>query len=141
MFEMLTNNSLFELFTFSGQNDVIDDDRLIQLSETVGPLPKDMREKWPRYSLHFSPNGERLAVNPLASDQSQIGRAIWSKSSNPEPPESFPPLEHKFHEYKPTDINDMEATEIASLLRDIFQIDVVKRPSAAQLLGRSWFWT
>lgn len=141
MFEMLTNNSLFELFTFSGQNDVIDDDHLIQLSEIVGPLPKDMLAKWPRYSSYFGPRGERLAVRPLAFDKSQIGQAIWAQSSNLGPPASFPSLEYKFHKYKPSDINNMEATEIASLLRDILQIDALKRLSAAQLLGRSWFWT
>jgi non-specific serine/threonine protein kinase len=139
MFELLTDHSLFELFSFSRQQDVIDDDHLIQLLEIIDPLPEDMLAKWPRYSLYFSLDGERLNARPSDYDKSQVGRAIRSKPSNSGPPAPFPSLEDKFHEYKPSDMNDAESKEIISLLRDILQVNPLKRPSAAQLLRRPWF--
>lgn len=129
MFELLTDYPLFELFTFRRQKDAIDDDHLIQLSEIIGPLPKDMRAQWSRSGLYFGPDGERLATCPSSFDKS-------SDSGSPMP---FPSLEDKFHEYKPADINDAEVKEIVSLLRDILQIDPRKRPSASQLLKQPWF--
>lgn len=129
MFALVTDYPLFELFTFRRQKDAIDDDHLIQLWETLGPLPKDMRVQWSRSSRYFGPDGERLATCPPSFDNS-------SDSGSPTP---FPLLEDKFHEFKPDDINDAEAKEIVSLLRDILQIDPRKRPSASQLLKKPWF--
>jgi non-specific serine/threonine protein kinase len=140
MFGLLTNNVLFELFAFTGQRNTIDDDHLLQLSEISGPLPEDMLAKWSRRSLYFGPGGNRLNTSPFDFDDSPIGQAMRTRSkARLDPPAPLPSLEDKFHECRPSDIDATEAKEIASLLRDILCIDPLQRPSAAQLLRRSWF--
>ncbi|KAI3329013.1 serine/threonine-protein kinase SRPK3 [Xylariaceae sp. AK1471] len=143
MFELLTDYPLFEPCPFGRQKDVVDDEHLIELSEVVGTLPEDMLAKWPRYSAYFGPDGERLTVRPADFDESEMGRAIKKRaqSGDRKLPAPWATLEAKFSLYKANDIDDVEAKEIMSLLRDILQIDPLKRPSAAELLSRSWFST
>jgi serine/threonine protein kinase len=141
MFALLTDCPLFEVFGFGRSPDVINDDHLIELSEIIGPLPCHMRNAWSRYSLYFGPNRERLDARPSDFDDSEMGRTL--KAHRPAgglgPPTLFPSLEDKFFQYKPNDMNDEEARELASLLRNILQIEPSQRPSAAQLLEKQWF--
>jgi len=140
MFELLTDNVLFELFPFTSRRHIVDDDHLLQLSEVIGPLPVDMLAKWSRRSLYYEPDGTRLKTSPFEFDESPLGQATRKKSETSDgPPAPLPSLEDKFHEYKSSDIGATEATEIATLLRDILRVDPLQRPSAAELLGRSWF--
>ncbi|OIW30105.1 serine/threonine-protein kinase SRPK3 [Coniochaeta ligniaria NRRL 30616] len=140
MFGLLTDNVLFELFTFSGERNTIDDDHLLQLSEIIGPLPEDMLAKWPRRGLYFGSGGNRLNTSPFDFDDSPFGQAKRARSKGRrDPPVPLTSLEDKFHEYRLSDVDAAEANEIASLLRDILHIDPLQRPTAAQLLERPWF--
>jgi len=139
MFELLTDYTVFELFTFGRQRTIIDDEHLIQLSEVVGPLPEHMCAHWPRYSTYFGPGGERLAAQPFDLDESHIARTIRAAPGPRDPPKPCALLEDKFYQYRPDDIDDTEAKQIASLLRGILQIDPRMRPSVAELLEHPWF--
>lgn len=141
MFELITDAPLFELFSFGLQKDTIDDEHLIQLTEVIGPLPIDLQANWPRYSSYFGTDGERLSARPLDFDESKVGRSIKArpKPVDWEPPPPLGSMEARFQEVRPDDVGDAETEEIMALLREIFRIEPLERPSAAELLTRSWF--
>jgi hypothetical protein len=125
MFELLTHNVLFELFPFTSQRHVIDDDHLLQLSEVVEPLPVDMLAKWFRHSLYYGLDRNRLITGPFEFDESPFGQAMRKKSERKAgPPAPLPSLEDEFYECKSSDINATEAAKITTLLRDVLRIDL-----------------
>lgn len=140
MFQLLTELPLFEVFE-GLESRTIDDNHLIFLSEVIGPLPGTMLAKWPRYANYFGLGGERLHSQPLDFDKSDMGRRLQAYSTKEfmDPPKPEATMEDKFHRNKPRDIDYAEGRQIASLLRNILQIDPLKRPSAADLLLHPWF--
>lgn len=143
LFELITSpHSLFELLHVGLQRDVLDDEHLIQLNQVIGPLPKAMRAKWPRYSKYFSPDGKRSDVEPLDFDKARMAR-LEAMSEDVSSTTSFSfdhqPLEKMLHDYRNGDIGDREEREILGLLRDVLRFDPSERPSAAELLARPWF--
>ncbi|KAI8631872.1 serine/threonine-protein kinase SRPK3 [Xylariaceae sp. FL1651] len=143
MYELLTECYLFDVIDFGRSRDVLDDEHLIAISEVIGPLPEDMLAKWHRYTTYFGASGERLTARPSDFDDSEFGRRMKKRAQSKsfEAPKPLPTLEEQFFKLKPNDVDDMEAKEIVSLLREILQVDPSKRPSAADLLTRSWFST
>ncbi|KAI8948600.1 serine/threonine-protein kinase SRPK3 [Xylaria longipes] len=144
-YALLTDSPLFQVFDFGRQDDVIDDEHLIELSEVVGPLPDHMRARWPRYSTYFGPGGERLDARPGDFDESEMGRTLRAislkRAEDHGPPKASPPLQDEFFRLKPNGINEVEAEKIVTLLKEILQFDPLARPSASTLLTNSWFTT
>ncbi|KAI1420936.1 serine/threonine-protein kinase SRPK3 [Xylaria sp. FL1777] len=70
------------------------------------------------YTMYFGPNGDLLDAVPGDFDDSEMGRALKA--------------------FRPADMNDEEARELVSLLREILQIVLSNRPSAVQLLEKPW---
>jgi len=128
---------------------------LIQLTDVIQPLPKDLLPRWPRASRYYGPNGERLDARPWDYDGSEglSGTASDSGDDDQEydeledseeamedygPPKPFDSLEKLFGKYKPDDINEEEEEQVLSLLRSIFQYDSSTRPSVTDLLEHPW---
>jgi len=88
------------------------------------PLPDAwLQGKWPRAKNYFSPNRERLG--PYADDR--------------EKPCVDDPLEIRFKDHKPDDIDDLEADVITSLMKSILKYEPSQRPTAEDLLEHPWF--
>ncbi|KAK4696191.1 hypothetical protein P7C71_g1685, partial [Lecanoromycetidae sp. Uapishka_2] len=112
-----------------GSDDDTDDDHVLQLAATLGPLPLDFRARYPRSSLHFNEEGQvtKDYVGSLGEDQ------------NASDIETLPSLEVFFDREKGADLGDEEASTIKSLLRTILRVDAGERPSAAELVVHPWF--
>lgn len=119
---------------------VTNDTHFIQTFYTVGPLPQDLRDVWPRYSLYFGPNGERLNFGPLDFDNSEENRARTARFPplDSGPPVPLPSLEDVFMKYKAEDIGTEEARKLVCLFRGVFKLNPSERPSGAQLLEKRW---
>ncbi|KAI1359582.1 serine/threonine-protein kinase SRPK3 [Xylaria arbuscula] len=140
MFELLTDTTLFRVSGFFNPPQVVDDTHFIELSDVLGPLPQYIRDAWPRYSLYYGQNGDRLNSRPSDFDDTEEGkarRARWPSHTFGLPVTQS--LEDRFLERKSQDMGMEEAQEILSLLREILQIEPSKRPSVAQLLAKRWF--
>ncbi|KAK6384336.1 hypothetical protein LTS17_001899 [Exophiala oligosperma] len=125
VFEILTGASLFSVMLLHKDHQGrTDDDHLLQMNDILGPLPDIwLQERWPRAQTYFGPNRERLG--PYADDQ--------------ERPYIDDPLEVRFKEHKPDDIDDVEADVITSLIRSILRYEASQRPTADDLLEHPWF--
>lgn len=101
-----------------------DDEHLLQMNDILEPLPDIwLEETWPRAKKYFGPGRQRLGT--CSDDQ--------------EEPYIDDPLEVRFKEHKPNNIDDMEADVITSLIRSILKYDPLQRPSAEELLKHPWF--
>jgi non-specific serine/threonine protein kinase len=132
------------------------DSHLLQISETVSPLPDALFRLWPRASAYYDPDRKLLESFSVAQDsqasskeataplpdndqcdkvededlQSEISLAeLWESRS----------LGERFRSSKPDDIEEAEEKEILKVIRLALQPDVKLRPSAAELLKMPWF--
>lgn len=148
------------------EGETLDDVHLIQLTEVIGPLPEQIFRAWRRGPCYFDA-GSRKTYNPegdesmdgyLSSDSgtcegeggpssSDDGGSTISDddeaTSNAENELArvrlSEPLEEKFRQKKPDDIDKVEERQILHLLRWILQHDPAKRPSAEEILRHEWF--
>lgn len=125
IFEMLTGAPLFSVMVlFEGDRMTTDDEHLLQMNDILEPLPDIwLQEKWPRANAYFGPGRERLGPRPDNQDQPYIDD----------------PLEVRFQEHKPSDIDDVEAGVVTSLIRGILKYEPMQRPTAEELLKHPWF--
>ncbi|KAH7381550.1 kinase-like domain-containing protein [Pyrenochaeta sp. MPI-SDFR-AT-0127] len=124
IFEFLTGRALFAVMVFGNdqkEQDDADDDHLIQLDEIIQPLPNSMMADWPRSSKWYGPSRQRL--QPYASGE------LYKHDS----------LEVLFEKNKPAEIDSSESAVLCALMRQIFNYDPAKRPSATDLLKHPWF--
>lgn len=159
LFELLTGVPLFQLPPMGVSQEGVDDDHLIQLTDIIQPLPKDLITRWPRASKYYGPGGARLDTRPYqftVSDGPDDEVAGWADGDDEEQDfadeaedqdeydeeesavKPYDLLEEAFKANKPDDIGEEDEREIVSLLRWIFQIDPLKRPSANDLLEHPW---
>jgi serine/threonine protein kinase len=159
VFELLTGLPLFQLPPIGGSDESLDDDHLIQLTDIIQPLPKDLLTKWPRAGRYYGPSGERLNASPrhfywgkgscgdISDSDVDLDDQEYDEFSDMEedgcnmeeegPPQRYDSLEKLFRDHKPDDIDEEEERHVVSLLRSV-QYDPLKRPSAASLLEHSW---
>lgn len=125
IFEMLTGAPLFSvMLLFEDDRPTTDDEHLLQMNDLLEPLPDSwLQEKWPRADTYFGPGRERLGPRPDNQDEPYIDE----------------PLEVRFAEHKPCDIDDEEAGVVTSLIRLILKYDPMQRPTAEELLKHPWF--
>jgi serine/threonine protein kinase len=135
VFEMLCGTMLYQLWSRKNP-DITDDEHILMLIDTVGPLPERFYNRWTRSSKYFTPEGvqyNRYVDNP---DQ-------------PIYPDYLPELmggkmelvEDLFIELKPKSFSSEEATLVKALIRRTLQYDPAKRPTASELLQDPWFTT
>ena len=150
------------------EGETLDDAHLIQLTEVIGPLPEQISRSWRRGSCYFdasstrtyNPEGdESLDDDSSSGSESCISEDGLSESGDAESTLSeydaatsnsedelarvrlSEPLEDKFRQKKPGDIDEVEEKQILHLLRWVFQYDPIKRPSAEEILRHEWFQT
>jgi serine/threonine protein kinase len=68
VFEFLTDLPLFRLPPIFDSHESLDDDHLIQLTEVMQPLPKNLLSKWPRLAGTLHPTGNVL-IHSLGSSK------------------------------------------------------------------------
>ena len=150
LYEVLTGTSLFCVMKFSSdEEESADDDHLLQMNDILDPLPDTwLKEKWSRANKHFGSNRERLGPNAgkdLGTPKDRIDFDVTGEDSARERVECEdgpwidPPLEKRFEEEKPGDIDTVEAGVITSLIRGILRYEPSQRPSAAEILRHPWF--
>lgn len=109
---------------FESHRESTDDEHFLQMNDILEPLPDIwLQEMWPRAGNYFGSGRKRLS--PITDGQDE--------------PYIDDPLEVRFKEYKPKDIDDMEAGVITSLIRSILRYEPSQRPTAEELLKHSWF--
>lgn len=120
-YEFLTGTPLFPI---GGQNTPNrDDDHLLRMTDTLGPLPQSLTARWPRSSRYFRLNGDLF--NTMISGPPGINR--------------FGSLETRFGEQKSDEMADDEARLVMDLLRSVLRYEPGERPSAEQVLRHTWF--
>lgn len=60
IFEFLTGRPLFTVDTVMSNIEEADDDHLLQMIDILGPLPKSLAERWPRWRTYFDESGVRI---------------------------------------------------------------------------------
>ena len=113
----------------AGTDDETDDDHILQLADTLGPLPPDFLARYPRSRIYFNEQGE--------TTRHHIGNLV--EGQDPNDIEALPPLEAFLDQEKAADLSEDEALVIKKLLRLILQFDSARRPSASELLKHPWF--
>jgi hypothetical protein len=164
MFELLTDSILFRVESIEGDrhDETTNDEHLLQIIETLQPLPDALFRKWPRSMEYYGPDGKLLdkfanmerskAISLDGSDgleqtvdigMDSIAEADHDNNSLSEVALAFFEnrgiLEERFKSVKPEDIHDEEEKQIIRVLRLALQTDATARASAAELLEEAWF--
>lgn len=133
LFEVFTGQPLFNLSNFNpGQYDdddllqMNDDDHLLQMISTLGPLPPAMFERWPRRMRYFDANLDLIRTD-VGKSEIPLG-AIHVGDT----------LEQRFRKRMPRGMTEKEETHYIYILRSALQYDPTNRPSAAELLNLDW---
>lgn len=100
-----------------------DDVHLLQMTETLGPLPKLLTSRWPRSSKYFGDNGELF--NSMVDGPPEINPSETMESS--------------FKKHKPNEITEEEERLVLDLLRYVLRYEPKERPSAEDILKHTWF--
>ena len=138
LFEIVVGQPLFSLPPFNpfGQVRVSsddqflhmnDDDHLLQMISTLGPLPPAMFEKWPRSMRYFDQDRNIIRTDVGMSDD-PLGPVHIGQL-----------LEQRLQSYRPQEMTSDEGNHILHVLRSALQYDPTKRLSATELLSFSWF--
>lgn len=105
---------------------MMDDDQLLQLHDTLGPLPQSITDRWVRHSLYFDKEGRQKRNTP-ASEEYEV-----------EFGEPLKPLRERLLEMRPDDMGEAEAEDLCKMLYKMLAYDPAQRPSAEELLKEVW---
>ncbi|CAM1507169.1 Fc.00g068100.m01.CDS01 [Cosmosporella sp. VM-42] len=147
LYELLTGEQLFyvEPLDEDEYDEETNDEHLIQIHETLDPLPQSLFKLWRRGSDYFDADGKRL--NPpkdggaALEKQDSVGSSM-SGSDGEEPedgPGHFLSLETRFGKNKTEGIDEAEEKELLHLIHWILEADSSKRPTAVNILEHPWF--
>jgi serine/threonine protein kinase len=133
IYELLTGSPLFYVERMEGSEweEQAKDKHLIQITEVLQPLPNKLLSKWRRVGSYYTTQGDRLDTD---SDDETTETSSPLASS-----ERYHPLEVKFMEKRPADMDDKEVAEVSRIIRMVLRPDPSERVSAAQLLNEAWF--
>lgn len=106
-----------------------DDDHLLQMISTLGPLPQAMFERWPRRMRYFDAEVKLIRTDVGKSDK-PLGAVHVGET-----------LEQKLHNSKPPGMTDEDAAGLVYVLRMALQYDPTNRLSASELLSLSKFYS
>lgn len=148
VFELLTGTQLFSVDEFSSNEEKIENNHLLQLCDTLGPLPPDLMTQWKNASKFFDSSsgkqirswlGEKMPelsdkIPRTPEDQAKIARLKEDPSALKDPP-----LAERFMARKPADMSISEAAEVIALIHTILRYNPEDRPTTAALLEHPWF--
>ncbi|KAH9845421.1 kinase-like protein [Teratosphaeria destructans] len=109
------------------QLEMKDDDHLLQMISTLGPLPPAMFEKWPRRMRYFDASMNIIRSDVAKSDEAPGAIHVGDT------------LERRLQDNRPPDMTAEDSVDLLSALRSALQYDPVDRTSAGQLLRLKWF--
>lgn len=125
IYELLTGLPLFAVANgqgINGRNDC-NDDHLLQLTDALGPLPKQLYARWSRSSKYFRADGEMF--NSMVNGPPKI-----SSSGS---------LENQLKINKSDEIAEEEERVVLDLLLYVLRYEPRERPSAEEILKHPWF--
>ena len=102
----------------------IDDDHLLQLHDTVGPLPRSITDRWDRHDLYFDAEGRQKRNTPVGYEvefdhsRKHLGQCLL-----------------KMH---PEDMGEAEVADLYTMLRKMLVCKPARRPNAEKLLKEAW---
>jgi len=135
LFEVITGEPLFCLPPFypwetdeEHRQQMHDDNHLIAMTSTLGPLPPAMFERWPRRMRYFDANLNLVRTDVGRSEIPRAGAMLVD-----------PTLEQRLLRSKPSGMTAQESASLVYALRWALQYDPTKRPSATELLSVDWF--
>ncbi|KAK3991129.1 kinase-like domain-containing protein [Cladorrhinum sp. PSN332] len=121
VFELVTGEPLFTL----GRSEWQDDEHLLDMHTSLGPLPDGLFRRWKTSSLYFTPERDLYNLEPGGAPKGL--ETLYEAES----------MEELFG--TGVDLDKEEARKITGLIRRILQYDPAKRPSPAELLRDPWF--
>lgn len=126
VFELMTGQPLF-FVPWSDDKSKENDDHLLSLISTLGPLPDELYSHWTTSSLYFTP--EKKLYNCRIGGVREGKEPLMLEETS---------LEELFDDASP-DISKEESDAVKALVRRILQYDPAKRPSAEEILLDPWF--
>ncbi|KAL5345312.1 hypothetical protein ACLOAV_009682 [Pseudogymnoascus australis] len=121
VFELMTGQPLF-FVPWSDDKSKENDDHLLSLISTLGPLPDELYSHWTTSSLYFTP--EKKLYNCRIGGVREGKEPLMLEETS---------LEELFDDASP-DISKEESDAVKALVRRILQYDPAKRPSAEEIL-------
>ena len=128
MYEFLTGDMLFQVEPLMGKpfDEAINDEHLIQITETIGLLPDRLLNRWCRKEKYYLPDaGRRDDIDD--KDEDGVGLADVG---------SLQELECRLDALE---VSEEEREDILCVLRMALELDYQKRASATTLLQHPWF--
>jgi serine/threonine protein kinase len=132
VFELLTGRVLFGIYSWGPTDQQeIDDDHLLQMTNILGPLPEHLYNLWTSSSKYF--RADRTQYNSYLEDLSKLPEGTDLLDGK------YEPLAEYFESLKPEGMTDGEAERLVALLRRILQYQPEQRPTASDILNDPWF--
>lgn len=122
IFSLVTGSPLVQL---DGLDAATDDDHLLQLHDTLGPLPPSITDRWDRYGLYFDAEGRQKRNTPIR------------EGCDIEFDDLCKPLRERL-EVRPEDMSEVEAADLYVMLCKMLAYDSAQRPGAEELLKEVW---
>ncbi|KAF8458760.1 kinase-like domain-containing protein [Kalaharituber pfeilii] len=125
VFSLVTRCELVRLGIWTHDTVALDDDHLLQLHDTLGPLPPSVTKCWSRHSLYFDSQGHQrrnTAIN--AGYNSEF--VEWKS------------MKERFMEFRLEDMSVEEALICLDMLEHMLAIEHENRSGAAELLRHPW---
>lgn len=148
------------------RDELFNDEHLIQMTETLGPLPQSLRSRWRRADeycatersldaetdqqggLSSGDEDNHASDEELSESDSAVESSSESEVSNPGGPEAplasvtpWVSLDESIKEIRRVDIDHDELVEVVRLVRKCLQYDPADRPSVSELLEEPWFYS
>lgn len=124
IFSLVTGSSLVQLY--GPHRATVDDDHLLQLHDTVGPLPRSITRRWDRYGLYFDVDGRQKRNTPV------------DEGYEVEFDDSRKPLRQRLLEMHPENMGEMELADLYAMLSKMLAYNAARRPGAEDLLKEVW---
>jgi hypothetical protein len=122
VFSLVTDSLLVQLDGLDSAT--MDDDHLLQLHDTVGPLPRSITHRWDRYGLYFDVDGRQKRNTPVVYEV--------------EFDHSRKPLRQRLLEMRPENMCETEVADLYTMLSKMLAYDPAGRPGAEELLKEVW---
>jgi serine/threonine protein kinase len=119
-------NPLFYTRPIVVEEEIHQDHYLLQMTQALGPLPRNLFDKWPAREDFFDPDGTLVSVRLFCDD------------TGPDPDIKLP-IDEELKTLELPGMGEKDKVQILEILRWTLSYDSTKRPSTAELLKHEWF--